>query len=87
MSVSKPPDERALPVMEYPHLESFAETAQMDEVESLYRDMTESLKGLKGPAAQQAARVQQGIVATQELLRFLLETRERLLKEAGPGRR
>ena len=86
MSDSTPPDERPLSVMEYPHLESFAESAQMDEVEAFFRDVADSLKGLKGPAAQQAARAQQGILATQELLRFLLETRERLLKEAKPGR-
>jgi hypothetical protein len=86
--MAKPNDATSapLPAPQYPNLEEFAERAHFDDVESTFATLKVGLSELKGPAAQKIAKVETAIASAQELLRHLLEARERLAQE-GKARR
>lgn len=75
-----------LPAPQYPNLEEFAERAHFEEVESTFAALKTGLAELKGPGAQKADKVATAIASTQELLRHLLEVREKLAQAAKPRR-
>lgn len=65
----------------YPSLEQFVETATSEEVESLLASIKSELSNLKGPLAEKSQKVALAIATTEELLRHLLEIRNRLESE------
>ena len=74
----------------YPVIEGFVEKATPDQVEHLFDPVKDALKGLKGPKADQAKKVQAAISRTEELLSHLMQIREKLEAErkgAGKGRK
>ncbi len=62
----------------YPLTERFIETAQPEDIAELFRPVREALTGLKGPQADKGKKVTVAVDRAEELLRFLLETREKL---------
>ncbi|MBI3180734.1 MAG: hypothetical protein HYZ28_01180 [Myxococcales bacterium] len=71
----------------YPAIESFIERATPEEVAGLFTPIKEGLSGLRGPKAENAKKVQRAIAAAEELLKYLLEVRERLEAERRGGAR
>ena len=62
----------------YPVVESFVETATVADVEALFGSIREGLKELKGPRAGHAKKVETALSSAEELLRHLLQVREKL---------
>jgi hypothetical protein len=69
----------------YPNLEAFAEQANPEDVVALFAPLKESLGAVKGPRAQHAHKATKGVERTEELLHHLLQVREKLKAERGPG--
>ena len=65
----------------YPTIEGFIETASAVQVKALYDDVKGALSALKGPRADQAKKASKGVARTEELLRFLLQVREKIEAE------
>ncbi|MBK7860069.1 MAG: hypothetical protein IPJ65_15930 [Archangiaceae bacterium] len=84
----KPVNEPAVQVEEpkYPHIESFAEQAVVDDVVTVFGPLKESLASLKGPRAEAAKKAVRGVERTEELLHHLLEVREKLRADRKAGR-
>lgn len=68
----------APPQTSFPAIEAFVERASPSDVEALFAPLREGLAALKGPRAEQARKVSAALDRTEELLRQLLETREKL---------
>lgn len=77
----EPPVVEELPQPQYPALESFIETATQEEVGALFLDTRQKLGQVKGPRASYAQKVEGALDRAEELLRILVDTRERLASE------
>lgn len=66
----------------YPALEGFIENARREDIDDVFASLKAGLTHLKGPRAEQGAKVSAAIERTEELLKFLMQVREKL--EAKP---
>lgn len=82
---SAPEAQEPLPAPSYPTIEAFVERATSGDVSEAFKDIQESLTGLKGPRAQQAKKVEVAIDRTRELLSYLVEVREKIESEKKGG--
>lgn len=71
----------------YPVLEGFIETATAEEIDALFDSVKEGLASLKGPRAEYQKKVALAVSRTEELLRYLLQVREKLEEKSDPGRK
>ena len=62
----------------YPVVEAFVEKATPGDIDALFSSVREGLKELKGPRAAHAKKVESALAAAEELLRHLLQVREKL---------
>ena len=83
--MAQPPE----PVAEthYPEVEAFIERASPGDIGQLFSSVREGLKDLKGPRAPHAKKVALALDSAEELLRHLLQVRERLTVERRPGKK
>ncbi len=71
----------------YPALEGFIENAARADLSEVFASIREGLGSLKGPRAEQGAKVRTAIERTEELLNFLMEVREKIEgNKRGGGR-
>jgi hypothetical protein len=62
----------------YPAIEDFILTATEADVAALFASLREGLAGLKGPRADYGKKVSLAVERTEELLRYLLQVREKI---------
>jgi hypothetical protein len=71
----------------YPSLEALIETATPGDLEALFASVKEGLDALKGPRGEYGSRVATAVARTEELLRYLLQVREKIELERAAGRK
>lgn len=75
------------PQTAFPTIESFVERASVQDVDALFAPLRDGLSALKGPKADQAKKVAAAIERTEELLKYLLDTRGKLEADKKGKRR
>lgn len=78
---SAAPEQPEFPRPLYPVIESFVESASPDDVTGFFAELKTGLTTIKGPKAEHSKKVAAAIASTEELLRHLLEVREKLEKD------
>ena len=86
MAPSKPVIAPDVAPSRYPAVEALVESASPEELAHFFDSVREGLESVKGPKAEYAKRVRSAVERTDELLAFLLETREKIAGQR-PSRR